>query len=43
MGDATPPPDVSSSLMEERVRRARDLSLAARRLRTAMIDASPDA
>lgn len=42
-GDATATPDVPSSLMEERVRRARDLSVAARRLRASMIDATPGA
>ena len=41
VGDATSTPDVSSSLMEERVRRARDLSVAARRLRASMTDAAP--
>lgn len=41
--DAAPTPDVSSSLMEERIRRARDLSVAARRLRASRIDAAPGA
>ncbi|SRR5258705_8944360 len=36
-------PAPSSAVMEERVRRARDLSEAARRLRAAMIDAAPEA
>jgi PadR family transcriptional regulator PadR len=35
-------PTVSSALMEERIRHARDLSEAARRIRASMIDAAPD-
>ena len=43
MADVASLPAVSTADMEERVLRARDLSEAARRIRTSMIDATPKA
>ena len=43
MADEASLPDVPTRAMEERVRRARDLSQAARRIRASMIDATPEA
>jgi PadR family transcriptional regulator, regulatory protein PadR len=42
VADAVSFPTVSPAVMEERLRHARDLSEAARRIRASMIDAAPD-
>ena len=43
MADVLPPPAVAAAAMGERMRRARDLSEAARRIRASMIDAPAQA